>query len=154
MRVVAVALELEDAVDEVLEHARACDGAVLRHVADQDRRDAVLLRDAQQARGRLAHLSDRAGREPSSDAYSVCTESITHTSGSSRSSVAQTVSSWVSARISTFAAPPRRAARSLTWATDSSPVTRTTRCRLAHRAQGHQQQCRLADARLAADKHQ
>src|SRR5438874_1570224 len=33
MRVVAVALELEDAVDEVLEHARACDGAVLGDVA-------------------------------------------------------------------------------------------------------------------------
>ena len=38
MRVVAVAFELEDAVDEVLEHARAGDGAVFRHVADEDRR--------------------------------------------------------------------------------------------------------------------
>ena len=38
---VAVALELEHAVDEVLEHARARDGAVLRHVADEDRRDAA-----------------------------------------------------------------------------------------------------------------
>ena len=60
--VVAVALELEHAVDEMLEHARARDGAVLRHVADEDRRDAVLLRDAEQAAGRLAHLADRAGR--------------------------------------------------------------------------------------------
>ena len=46
MGVVAVALELEDAIDEMLEHARAGDGAVLRHVADEDRRDAVLLGDA------------------------------------------------------------------------------------------------------------
>ena len=62
VRAVAVALELEHAVDEVLEHARAGDRAVLRHVADEEDRDAVLLRDPQQARGRLAHLGDRAGR--------------------------------------------------------------------------------------------
>ena len=62
VRAVAVALELEHAVDEVLEHARAGDGAVLRHVADEEDRDAVLLRDAQEARGRLAHLRDRARR--------------------------------------------------------------------------------------------
>ena len=48
MRVVAVALELEHAVDEMLEHARAGDRAILRHVADEHRRDAELLRDAQQ----------------------------------------------------------------------------------------------------------
>src|SRR5262249_59760785 len=33
--VVAVALELEDTVDQVLEHPRPCDRAVLRHVADE-----------------------------------------------------------------------------------------------------------------------
>ena len=48
MLVVAVALELEHAVDEVLEHARAGDRPVLRHVADEDRGDARLLRHAQQ----------------------------------------------------------------------------------------------------------
>ena len=37
---VAVALELEDAVDEVLEHARPGDRAVLRHMPDEDSRDA------------------------------------------------------------------------------------------------------------------
>ena len=58
---VAVALELEDAVDEVLEHARAGDGAVLRHVADEDGRDARLLRDAQEPPRGLAHLRDRSG---------------------------------------------------------------------------------------------
>ena len=60
MLVVAVALELEDAVDEVLEHARPGDGAVLRDVADEDDRDARLLRDPQEASGRLAHLRDGA----------------------------------------------------------------------------------------------
>ncbi len=62
MRVVAVALELEHAVDEVLEHARAGHRAVLRHVPDEDRRDALLLGDAEQPPGRLPHLCDRAGR--------------------------------------------------------------------------------------------
>ena len=60
--VVAVALELEHAVDEVLEHARAGDGAVLRHVTDEERRDAGLLRDPQEPRRGLANLRDRAGR--------------------------------------------------------------------------------------------
>ena len=62
MRAVAVALEVEDAVDEVLEHARAGDGALLRHVADEERRDALLLGHAQEPAGRLAHLRHGAGR--------------------------------------------------------------------------------------------
>ncbi len=57
---IPVAFELQHAVDEMLEYARARDGAVLRHMADEDRRDAVLLRDAQQPAGRLAHLRNRA----------------------------------------------------------------------------------------------
>ena len=48
MRVVAVAFELQDAVDEMLEHARAGDRAVLGHVPDEDGRDAELLRRAHQ----------------------------------------------------------------------------------------------------------
>ena len=124
VRVVAVALELQHAVDEMLEHARPGDRAVLRHVADEDRRDVVLLRDAQQPRRGLAHLR-RPSRAPNrrSAAWSVCTESTTQTSGRSVRSVSQTVSSSVSARIWTFPAPPSRSARSFTWATDSSPVT-------------------------------
>jgi hypothetical protein len=47
--VVAVALELEHAVDEVLEDSRAGDGAVLRDVADEEEGDAGLLSDAQKA---------------------------------------------------------------------------------------------------------
>jgi hypothetical protein len=54
--VVAVAFELEHAVDQVLEDARPRDGTVLRHVADEEGRHAALLGDAQKARSRLAHL--------------------------------------------------------------------------------------------------
>ncbi len=54
-------------------------------------------------------------------------ESITQTSGRSRSSVAHTTSRFVSARISTCSAPPSRAARSFTCAVDSSPVTSRAR---------------------------
>ncbi len=57
---VAVALEREHAVDEVLEDAGARDGAVLRDVPDDEDRNALLLCDAQQPRGRLAHLGNRA----------------------------------------------------------------------------------------------
>ena len=59
--VVAVAFELQDAVDEVLEDARAGDRAVLRDVADEHRGHRRLLRDAEQPACRLAHLRDRAG---------------------------------------------------------------------------------------------
>ena len=128
MRVVAVALELEHAVDEVLEHAWARDRAVLRHVPDEDRRDARLLRHAQQARRRLPHLRDRAGRRAElgrvqrlhgvdhADVGPLALERGAHTSrarsrrGSRRRSV-----------------PPSRVARSFTWATDSSPVTSSAR---------------------------
>jgi hypothetical protein len=60
--VVAVALELEHAVDQVLQHARPCDGPVLGDVTDEDRRDAGLLCDPEQPRRGFAHLADRARR--------------------------------------------------------------------------------------------
>src|SRR5439155_4633471 len=60
VRVVAVALELEHAVDEMLEHARAGDRAVLGHVADEEGGDMRLLGDAQEPRRRLSNLGDRA----------------------------------------------------------------------------------------------
>ena len=57
-----VALEHQHDVDEVLEHARAGDGALLGHVPDQDDADAARLGQALQARSGLAHLRDRSGR--------------------------------------------------------------------------------------------
>ena len=64
MLAVAVSLELEHAIDEVLEDAGACHHAVLCNVADEEQRDARLFRHAQEPGGRLAHLRDRAGLEP------------------------------------------------------------------------------------------
>ena len=59
-----------------------------------------------------------------SAACSVCTESITHTSGASASIVASTVSRSVSASTGTCsAAPASRSARSRICAADSSPET-------------------------------
>jgi hypothetical protein len=61
-RVEAVALELQHDVDEVLEHARTRDRALLGHVADQHERGAVRLRGRREQRRALAHLRDRARR--------------------------------------------------------------------------------------------
>ena len=78
---------------------------------------------------------------------------MTQTSGRSVSSVAQTASSSVSARISTASAPPSRAARSETCAADSSPVTSSARRPLrAIAPSAREQERRLPDARLAADE--
>ncbi len=59
---VAVTLELEHAVDEVLEHTGTGDGSVLGHVTDEKRRDTGCLRDPQDPRGCFTHLRDRAWR--------------------------------------------------------------------------------------------
>ena len=56
-----VALEIEHRVDDVLEHARAGDRALLGDVPDQDHGDAGLLGEARQLRRALAHLRDAAG---------------------------------------------------------------------------------------------
>ncbi|MFI4925733.1 MAG: ATPase domain-containing protein, partial [Vicinamibacteria bacterium] len=50
-----VAFEIEHRVDDVLEHARTGDRAVLGHVADENDDDAALLGDARQLRRAFAH---------------------------------------------------------------------------------------------------
>jgi hypothetical protein len=62
VRVVAVALELEHAIDEMLEHARARHGTVLRDVTDEEERHTGLLGDPQESSRRLAHLRHRSRR--------------------------------------------------------------------------------------------
>ena len=62
MRVMPLAFEVEHRVDDVLERLRAGEVAVLRDVADQERRDVVALRGEQELRRRFAHLADAAGR--------------------------------------------------------------------------------------------
>ena len=126
--VVAVALELEHAVDEVLEHARAGDRAVLGHVADEERRDArpPSRRAGAARRPRAPARPSRAPSRARPSRASAPSRSRRRP-GRSRSSVAQTASSSVSARISTASQPPSRAARSFTCAADSSPVTSSAR---------------------------
>src|SRR5215218_2889087 len=58
----ALALELQHAVDEVLEHAWAGERPLLRHVPDEQHGDAMHLRDAHDLARDLAHLPHRAGR--------------------------------------------------------------------------------------------
>ena len=110
-------------------------------------------RTPQEAAGGLAHLADRARAPSRAPARRASARSrSTQTSGRSRSSVAQTSSRFVSARIWTSPAPPSRSARSFTWAADSSPVTSTTLPLVRHRPQRHEEQRRLADARVAGDE--
>ena len=73
--------------------------------------------------------------EERSTECSVCTESITHTSGRSCSSVASTACRSVSAMTGTASAspPPSRCARSRIWAADSSADTYSVRRPAAHR---------------------
>ena len=56
-RVVPIALERQHGVDDVLERARPGEGAVLGDVADEQRRDPVLLREPDQPVRALAHLA-------------------------------------------------------------------------------------------------
>ena len=101
MLAVAVALELEHAVDEMLEDARAGHRAVLRHMADEEDGDARLLRHAQEPRGRLAHLGHGTGRRADLRRMKRLDRVDDADVRAARaSSVAQTVSSPVSARIS------------------------------------------------------
>ena len=60
-RGVALALEVDDRVDQVLERLRPGDRAVLGHVADEDDGDPVALGEIHQAQRRFADLADAAG---------------------------------------------------------------------------------------------
>ena len=128
--------------------------AVLGHVTDQHHVMRVLLGDAQQTAGGLAHLRDGAGRRREVVAQSVCTESTTATAGFSCTSVWQTRSRSVSAITPIRPAPPMRSARMRTCAGDSSPHTSSTGCRGGEPRQRHGGERRLADARIAADQDQ
>ena len=150
---VAVALELEHAVDQVLEHARAGDRAVLGHMADEDGRDPGLLRHAQQPPGRLAHLRDRAGRRADVGRVERL-DGVDHAHGgplllerrrrpSSSSRLGQDLDL-------PRAAEPRRAQLDLRDGFLAGDEERAPR--LTHRAQRGQQQRRLADAGLTADE--
>ena len=57
-----LAFEVQDGVDDVLEHLRPGQAAVFRHVADEHRRQVPALRGEQQIGRGLPHLADAAGR--------------------------------------------------------------------------------------------
>ena len=59
--VVAVALELQHAIDEMFQNAGTGDGSLLCHVTDEKQRDAELLGQPEQASGRFANLGYRSG---------------------------------------------------------------------------------------------
>ena len=154
VRVVAVALELEHAVDEMLEHARAGDRAVLRHVADEEGRDARLLRDPQQPRRRLAHLRDRAGRRADLRRPERL-HRVDHADGGplALERRADRVELGLGEDLDVVAAAEPRGAqlhlrdRLLAGDEQRAPLARD-------RAERREQQRRLADARLAADEHE
>ena len=58
----ALALEIEHAIDHVLDHAGACDLAILGDMADQDHAGARALGKGGQLIGGGPHLCDAAGR--------------------------------------------------------------------------------------------
>ena len=153
----ALALELQHAVDQVLEHPRAGQRALLGDVADEQHGDPARLGEPRDPVGDLAHLADASPpRRSGPRACSVCTESITQTSGRSGSSVASTVSRSVSASTGP-AARPRAAARPAAGSAPPTPRRRRTASagpapsRLPER---HRRERRLADAGRAADQHE
>jgi hypothetical protein len=83
-----VALEIEHGIDDVFEHARPGQRALLGHVADQDDRDAGLLGQPRQLRRAFAHLRHRPGATDSCSDHRVWIESITATCGLLACSVA------------------------------------------------------------------
>ena len=154
MRVVAVALELQHAVDEVLEHARPGDRAVLRHVADEERGDAGLLRDAQQPRRRLAHLRDRARRRADL-LRPERLHRVDHADGRplALERRADRVELGLGEDLDVVAAAePRRAQLHLRHRLLAGDEQRPPLAR--DRAERGQQERRLADAGLAADEHE
>ncbi len=59
---VGVAFKIQHGIDDMLQHARACQRAFLGHMADQDHGNAQLFGSAGQLCRALAHLGNRARR--------------------------------------------------------------------------------------------
>src|SRR5205807_2571521 len=61
VRALALAFELQHRVDEMLEHPRAREASLLRHVAHEHHHDLKRLGDTHDLVGNLTHLTDRPG---------------------------------------------------------------------------------------------
>ena len=152
----ALALELQHAVDRVLEHPRPRERTVLGDVPDEDHRRVALARESLEPRGHLAHLSDAAGGAARDRRDAASARSRSRRRRAARaSSVASTVSSDVSASTGTSSASaPSRSARRRIWAADSSPLTYSVLpARALNARQRRAHQGALADAGGAADQH-
>jgi hypothetical protein len=125
---VAIALELEHAVDEVLEHARTCERTVLRHVTDEERGDPDLLRDPQDATRRLAHLRDRTRRGTDTGRMERL-HRVDHADvgAFALERRADDIEVGLGKDLDLSPQPRQPGARSLTCSTDSSPVTSSAR---------------------------
>ena len=154
-RVMAIALEREHRVDDVLERARPGEPTVLRDVPDEQGRDVVLLREPHELLRAVAHLGDRTRPRPARRDRA--------RPGSSRSrarparpsaTYATTAGSDVSETTnSSGASAPSRSARIRTCAVDSSAHTSRQRApRAAMLPERLHEQRALAHPRLAADE--
>src|SRR5262249_48550442 len=84
-RVRPVALEVEDGIDEVLEHWRARERALLGDVTDEEAGGLARLASCDEERGRLAYLTHAARRRGEGRVCSVWIESTTTAAGRTRS---------------------------------------------------------------------
>ena len=120
----ALALELQHAVDGVLEHARAGERALLGDVADEDHRAAALAREALERRRHLLHLAD-AARGARQVGGPERLDRIDH--ARLRALLLERREHHLERGLGQHghvrACGPRRSARSFTWAADSSPLT-------------------------------
>ena len=117
-----LALEVQDAVDQVLERPRPGERPLLGHVPDQDQGDVEPLGGLEQRRGRLPHGADAAGRGVGDRRGSAPSRSRRRPAARPRAPPAR--SRATARRASAPTAPPRRVARLA-----AGPAPRTPRRR-------------------------
>ncbi len=156
MRVVTLAFEVQDGVDDVLERLRSGEASVLGDVSDQEDRHVLPLGGEQQLRGRFAHLADAAGRRLKLQRE----DRLNRVHDDERRLDAGDLLEYaLEARLRQQV--QRRAADAKPLATRFDLMLRLFAGAVQHRADRPrhvgrrlQQQRRLADARLAAQQHQ
>ena len=113
--VVPIAFEAEHRVDDVFEHARACEATVFGDVPDEHHRDSAPFGLGNQAMGAATNLHDAAGGEPTSGSATDWMLSMMTSCGCAVSKAAMTCGSEVSASNHRWGPrAPSRSARSRT----------------------------------------
>ena len=159
----ALALELQHAVHEVLEHARTGERAVLGDVPHEDHRHPARLGQLHDPRRHLAHLPDRARRTGAARRRAASAPSRSRTPAARlRPSSSRTTSRSVSARTGTCSAgssgtagqyEPLGAQPHLLRGLLAADVQRAV-AGLLQVSEHHVRQRRLADPGRAAEQHQ